>query len=342
MAIQASEIKWYRSRVVNDGPTNGGTMSALEIQDGVKNNVWPDVPQAERNAGSVKYRKSFIKIANDDDLALTAPRLFIETGTPGDDRVVVLAATQTDTQAEASGYTRCYGIGFLDGPILADDASLQVVVEPGNAAEGDAIFQDGDLIRVSDQSSLDAPTGNSEFLRLASSNAVTWNGNLATLTLADGNRPARNYAAGVTKVASVIEGADITTGLSDWQISSPAGSYDRTGFPPALDHIGTLEQTWTLTFTSATQFVCVGNDLGIVGSGAIQTDFSPINPDFAKPYFTLSGGSPPWGGTFASGDTVTFVTHPAALPLWEKRTVPAGANSHSGNQVIVAISGESA
>lgn len=342
MAIQGSEIKWYRSRNVNDGPTNGGTMSALEIPDGVKNNVWPDVPQAERNAGSVKYRKNFIKIANDDDLALIAPRLFIETGTPGDDRVVLLAGTQTDTQAEANAYTRCHGVGILDSPIIADDATLQVMVEPGNDANGDAIFQDGDLIRVSDQTSLDAPTGNSEFLRLAASDAVTWNGNLATLTLADGNRPACNYAAGVTKVASVVEGADIAASLTGWQLSSQAGSYDRTGFPPILDHIGAIEQTWTLTFTSATQFICVGDDLGIVGSGAIQNDFSAINPDFGKPCFTITGGSPPWGGTFASGDTITFVTHPAALPFWEKRTVPAGADSHSGNQVIVAISGESA
>ncbi|MBF0418119.1 MAG: hypothetical protein HQL86_07725 [Magnetococcales bacterium] len=342
MAIQSNEIKWYRSRIINDGPTNGGTMSAQEIPDGVKNNVWPDVPQAERNTGSVKYRKNFIKIANDDDLALIAPRLFIETGTPGEDRVVLLSATQTDTQNEAVTYSRCYGVGILDSPILANDDTLQVVVEPGNGTDGDAIFQDGDLIRISDQTSLDAPTGNSEFLRLAATDAVSWNSQLATLTLAAGSRPVHSYAAGVTKVASVLEGADIAATTHGWLISSQAGSYDRNGFPLILDHIGSIEQTWNLTFTSTTQFLCVGNDLGIVGGGAIQTDFAPLNPDFDKPYFTLTGGSPPWGGTFASGDTVTFATHPAAIPLWEKRTVPPGASSHSGNQVIVAISGESA
>ncbi|MEO5345864.1 MAG: hypothetical protein H7834_05740 [Magnetococcus sp. YQC-9] len=342
MAIQANEIKWYQPRAINDGPTNGGRMSAIEIPDNVKNNVWPDVPQAERTSGSVKYRKSFIKIANDDDLALIAPRLFIETQTPGDDRVVLLAATQNDTQQEAIGYTRCYGTGNLDGDLMAGDATLMVVVEPGNGADGDEIFRNDDLIRVSDQPSLDATQGKSEFLRLTATNAVSWNGNLATLTLADGSRPGFNYLAAETRVASVIEGADIAATTTTLLLSSQAGSYNHTLYPLLLDHLGTIEQIWTLTFTSATQFTCVGDELGIMGSGSIAADFAPVNPDFGRPYFTLTGGLPPWGGTFQSGDTLTWTTHPAALPLWEKRTVPAGANSHSGNKVIVAISGESA
>ncbi|MBF0127570.1 MAG: hypothetical protein HQM02_10215 [Magnetococcales bacterium] len=343
MAIQTSEIKWYQSQSVNDTAGNGGLMSSDEIPDGVKNNVWPDVPQAERSAGSVKYRKTFIKIANDDDLALLTPRVFVETHTPGDDSVVLMAGSQTDTQGDAVGYTRFYGAGDLDGDVLAGDNALEVNVESGNGAGGHEIFRDGDLIRVSDKSSVDALAGNAEFLRLAGSGGVSWNGTLATLTLAGGVTLGSNYPASATRVASVMEPADIEASFSGWQESSVAGTYDEGAHPPLGDHIGTIEQTWTLTFTSGTGFTCAGNTRGTVGSGTLGGgSFAPNNPDFGKPYFTLVNTTPPWGGTWAGGDSITFTTHPASLAVWEKRTVPPGAGSRSGNKVIVAISGESA
>lgn len=342
MAILSSEIKWYKSQIVNDTVGNGGLMSANEIPDGVKNNVWPDVPQAERVVGSTKYRKTFIKIANDDDLALIEPRIFVETHTPGDDTVVLLAGTQTDIQNDVAGYTRFYGAGDLDGDLLAGDGSLDVTVETGNGADGHAIFQNGDLIRISDKTSVDAIDGNAEFLRLAATGGVVWNNNLATLTLASGVTVGFNYFTGSTRVASVLESDDIMARFDGWSESSLSGTYDEVASPLIGDHIGTIEQTWTLTFTNGTNFTCVGNTVGTVGSGSIGGgNFAPNNPDFNKPYFTLSDGSPPWGGTWISGDTVTFTSHPAAIAVWEKRIVPAGANSLSGNKVIVAISGES-
>lgn len=342
MAIQANEIKWYKSSVINDTSGNGSTMSVNEIVDGVKNNVWPDVPQAERVSGSIKYRKTFIKVANDNDLTLITPRIFIETHTPGDDSVVLMPGTQTDTQLQASGYTRFYGAADLDVDASVDDTTLVVNVENGNALGEQEIFKDGDLIRVSDKTSVDAVGGAIEFLRLASSSAVAWNGNQATLTLETGVSLENAYLAADTKVASVIEESDIEASVTNWSESSVAGTYDEVASPLLMDHIGTIEQNWTLTFTSATDFSCSGDTLGIVGSGSIGGGtFAPNNPDFSKPYFTLEDGSPPWGGTWAAADTIIFSSHPASVAIWEKRTVPAGADSFSGNKVIVAITGES-
>ncbi|MBF0453266.1 MAG: hypothetical protein HQL72_00440 [Magnetococcales bacterium] len=342
MAIQTSEIKWYKPALINDTATNGGTLSNSEIPDGVKNNVWPDVPQVERTAGSIKYRKSFIKVANDDDLTLIDPKLFIETQTPGDDSIVLMSGTQTDTQGDADDYTRFYGAGTLDANVAALDTGITVNVEPGNSAAGHAIFQNGDLIRISNQTSIDDPSGNSEFLRLAATGGVSWNGDQATLTLASGVALANSYLSGSTKVASVLEAANIEASVDGWGESSVAGSYDESANPPITDHIGTIEQTWIVTFSDASNFTCSGNTVGNVGSGSIGGgDFSPNNSTFAKPYFTLTDGTPPWGGTWASGDTLTFKTHPAAMAIWEKRTVPAGADSLSGNKVVIAISGES-
>jgi hypothetical protein len=340
MAIQTSEIKLVKPANINDTTANGGRMSATDVADGVKNNVWPDVSQAERTAGSVKYRKLFIKIANDDDLALIDPKIFIETHTPGDDTIVMMAGTQTDTQAEADDYTRFYGTGDLDADVSSGVSSLAVNVESGNSSAGDNVFQNGDLIRVSSQDGVDNPTGETEFLRLDASSGVSWNGDKATLTFDTGVTLANSYTAASTRIASVIEATNIEVTFDGWGESSANGTYDETTNPPVLDAIGSIEQNWTITFTDATNFTCVGDIAGSIGSGSIGGgDFAPNNSDFSKPYFTLADAG--WAGTWANGDTVSFTSHPASSPVWLKRTVPAGANSLSGNKVIPAISGES-
>ena len=139
----------------------------------------------------------------------------------------------------------------------------------------------------------------------------------------------------------MLETADITTSFDSWAESSVSGTYDETINPPTQDHIGTIEQDWTITFTDATNFACIGSVVGSVGSGSIGGgDFTPNNSDFSKPYFTLADAG--WAGTWANGDTVSFSSHPAAIAIWERRTIPAGADSLSGNGAVFALSGESA
>ena len=138
----------------------------------------------------------------------------------------------------------------------------------------------------------------------------------------------------------MIEATNVEVTFDGWGESSASGTYDETTNPPVLDAIGSIEQSWTITFTDATNFTCVGDIVGSIGSGSIGGgDFAPNNTDFSKPYFTLADVG--WAGTWANGDTVSFTSHPASSPVWLKRTVPAGANSLSGNKVIPAISGES-
>ncbi|ABK43851.1 hypothetical protein Mmc1_1340 [Magnetococcus marinus MC-1] len=344
MPIQTSELRFYKSTTVSDTTSNGGRISASEIADGVKNNVWPDVPQGERLAGSTKYRKVFFKVANDADIKLIDPRIYVETATPGDDRILIFPGTQTDTQGALTGSERLYGSGRLDASTSIGVTSIDVNTESAT----DAIFQNGDLIRISDQDHVDDVSGNVEFIRLASSGGVTWNGDKATLTFEAGQSLQSAYASSNTRVASVIEPEDIEATWGSWTGSTVAGTYDGSGptiaptnIIPILDSIGSIEQTWTLTFSDANSFSCVGDMLGSVGSGSLSGgDFAPNNPDFSRPYFTLPVAG--WGGAWSSGETITFKTHPAAVPIWWKRIVPAGANSLSADKVVVAITGESA
>jgi len=332
MSIVQGELKLYKSAVVNDTGSNGGRMSAVEAVDAVKNNVFPDLSVSERTAGLTRWRKLFVKVANAAGLALQNPKIIIETVTPGADHVEIAAGTFEDTQS-GLGTPRLYGGGQLNANVSATATSIDVLVE--DAAAG--LFADGDTIRISDRATVDG-AGNEEFMVIAAS-GVSYLGNVATLTLTSGL--ANGYTASATRVSSVYQPADIVGAVSNWvETAAGSGTYDEVGSPVAVDSIGGVSQAWTLTFSSGTAFSVVGDTLGNVGSGTTAGDFAPNNPDFTAPYFTLLAAG--WAGTWASGDTITFRTDPAAAPIWLKQTVPAGTAALSSDSVIPAIIGESA
>lgn len=331
MPILPTEIKWMRSTTVSDTASNGGRISKNEIPDGVKNNIFPDVPQAERMAGSTKYRKVFIKFANPDNLLAIAPKLFVETHTPAQDTVVIFPGSFTDTQATISGAERLYGAGKLQTAVMAGSTSLEVMTE-GAAFD---IFRSGDTLRISSKSTVSDPAGAEEFVTLAG--APSYSGDLARLSL---SAPLANGFVAGSKVASCYLPGDVEARCSAPVVTSIAGSFNHSDFPLRVDHIGGITQNWLLTFVSASSFNVSGDTTGSIGGGTINADFAPVNSDFARPYFSIDFHA--FAGSFSSGDTIAFTTQPAAIPVWYKRVVPAGAASYSGNQVIVGIDCESA
>lgn len=335
MPILAAELLFYKSAVVSDASTNGGRMSANIITDAVKNNIFPDVPEAERTAGSTKHRKVFLKVANDADLSLLTPRMFIETHTPGDDAVTFFVGTQTDTQTDLTGSERVYGAGQLNADVIATDTVIVAATEDGEGA-GLTIFLAGDTIRISDKTSVTDAGNNEEFHTILT---AVYAGDLCTITL-DGTSLSNGYAAAATKITSIYEPGTVVSTVDTLVVTSAAGTF--SALPTAnflVDNIGGIEQDWTLTFTSGTAFNVSGNTIGSAGTGTISTTTAPNNTDFTKPYWQmLSAG---FGGTFLSGDTITFSTRPANVPLWLKRIVPAGASALGNNNFIIAVDGES-
>lgn len=332
MSIQANEVIWRKATVMNpDSPSNGGRMTATAIANNVKNNLWPDVPHSERVAGSTKNMKVFIHIANDEDRALIRPRVFVETATPGDDAVVIFPGTYTDTQSGIAP-ARVYGAGRLAVSVIGGATAVQVNTE-GAALD---YFKPGDLIRISNKATVDAVAGTVEYATIASG-GVSYSGNTATLTLTGALVNA--YSNADTKVASVYEPADIVGGYENVGGAMGSGLFDPADGGLVVDSIGGVYDEWTITFTSATAFTCAGSATGSVGTGNTSSAFSPANASLSRPYFVLNTDA--WGGSFAAGNTVTFRTIPAALPLWYRRIIPANAGSLSGNLVTVAIDGES-
>jgi hypothetical protein len=165
-------------------------------------------------------------------------------------------------------------------------------------------------------------------------NCFSYSGNVCTVQL--DAFPANAYAASNTYASGCLEQASILATADDWDDSdTTSGTYDQATYPVVIDNIGTVEDTFTIEFTSATAFTCSGTNEGSLGTGAVGTDFVPVNAETGKPYFTIDKDG--WGGTWAIGDTVTFPTHASAMPIWLKEVVPAEAATVQQNLFVLGF-----
>lgn len=339
MAIIDSELQFFKSAVVTDTTSNGSVMSANLIPTNVQQNVFPHVFKAERDAGGTKYRKIFGKVSNDDDDTLFSGYIWLDNPTPGDDWLCLWEGSQTDTQNDITGSETKYGCGILDTDVSAGGSTVIVTVENAALATGnDAIFRDGDLIGITNKPTPDSGTGTMELHTVTGAPSV----NVLDVTLTIVGTLANAYTnAEGTRVFSVLEPGDVELVVGTPVATTVGdGTFDHVSYPVVGDNIGSENDTITLTFTDATNFNASGARLGSLGSGTTGGDFAPNNTDFTKPYFTVPYLG--WTGTWASGDDLEFTLVPAAVPIWEKRVVPAAAASLSGNNAYLVFSGEAA
>lgn len=337
MSISASQLVFRKPEEVSEAASNGGAMTFESIINGVKNNLWNDIFEAERQAGSNKHVKCFLHVNNNDPngnnvgLDFVAPRLFVESRTPGDDMVIIFLGTQSDTDATKPGSPDYYGMGLLDSPVSGGANTITVRVEDWSQG---AIFRDGDKIRISDKTSIIDSGGNEEY-HIIDTGGVSPSGNDITLTLV--GTLANGYAAD-SKVASVIEPGDVQCVVDNFV---NGGSGTITAAAIATDQTGTTEDSWTITFTGASTYNVSGVAAGAdIASGNIGSDLAVTNPDTGSPYFRILASQ--ITGPFANLETVTFTTSPSAIPIWMRRIVPPAAGTLTGNSVILACDGESA
>lgn len=329
MPVLSAEIKVYRSMVASESSANGGLMSDNEAISGVSSNLFPRASATDRANGLTNYRKMFFKVANPDDLPLIAPRVWQDSNTIGQDRVVFMAATQRNTQGSLSGNEPLYGMGLLDTGVLLGATSLVVGVEHGPTV----IFRNGEMIRISNRATPD-DSGDEVWVRINAAPVVV--GDLVTLSI-DTPLPV-GFLSGA-KVSSVLEAANAVSYIDNVVTSTSNGILNS----PLADHlkatnIGSVEQNWTLTFTSNLAFDVVGDTLGLIGSGNVNTGMYPNHSPLGSPYFKILPSL--LVGSWIAGDTVTFSTHPAAIPLFLKHTVPVGTAAIGNNKVDIYVDGE--
>lgn len=338
MTILSSELRIYKSTVITDTGTNGARMSSTEVVSGVSNNLFSNVFTADRVAGLTTYRKCFCKVGNDADESLYYPQIWLDIVTTGDDWVIFFVGTNRDIQSGIAGTEHKYGCAPLHANVSAGAATLDVSVEDSTLVSGNnAIFTVGDKFRITDMDTI-LGTGNEEIHTLTSVTPVS--GTQVTLAFSATTLANSYTTADDTRVMSIYEPSTVECSVDNWvETSASTGIYDESTYPIVTDNIGTVEETWTLTFTSTTEFGVVGDTVGSVGTGDTSTNFAPSNAAFSKPYFTLDKDG--WSLVWDTPDTVVFQTHPAAVPVWQYRVVPAGCGSLSGNKTCIVFGGES-
>jgi len=268
----------------------------------------PVIPPSEQVAGVNHWRKLFVKVADLANTPIIRAKAFLKspsssTGT----RAVFGPGTQRDTLATKAA--RNYATGVLNAAILTGETVLIVDFETGCAA--DFVVQAGDTLFIGD--------GVNEEVNLQVSD-VAWTAEQAQITLVSGI--ANDYLAGAF-VGACLVAYDVITSADNLVKTFSTSTYDETTYPLVLENLSTIEQTVTLTFTDATSFSVISDKISGMPNGSTLTDYAPVNPDFSLPYFRIPALG--WGGSGTVGETMTFQVHPAALALWLKHEVYAGA-----------------
>lgn len=88
MAITTLDLKLRQSERMTDNPDGGGRMSAVEVRDGLLNNVFPDLSDADGIIGNVVLREIFLHVATANTDPYLKPFFFL-TDLPQNDNVSV-------------------------------------------------------------------------------------------------------------------------------------------------------------------------------------------------------------------------------------------------------------
>ena len=326
MAVTSTDLKWRKSNVVSAvAANNGGTMnytSAGAITSNVKNNLFPDVSQVERTAGAVCFRKLFLHVDKVSQDELLNARISLAGVTPAGDFVAFYAGTKNDTEATLD-VSRPYGVGLLSTGAAAGDTSLTFTPENEAWYTSHTPFRVGDLVCVSDGT-------NSDYVVVS---AVTYG---ATVALTVGALP-HAFSSGAV-VASVYSVASTKASYTTPAVTSATGVFNDTANLIVNDR-GTVDDVWTLTFTSSTAFTIAGTVSGTVGVGTVGSGATPTYNGGANTYFQIN--STGFSGTFAAGNTIVFSTFSAAIPIWMQRIVPSGTADISTDSTSLTVAAES-
>ena len=122
---------------------------------------------------------------------------------------------------------------------------------------------------------------------------------------------------------------------SDGSISA---NYNDAIYPIQVTNQGTIQERWAIVFTDATNFRCIGEYSGQIGTGTISTDFFPLNPITNAPYFLIKKEG--WGAGWASGDVLRFNTIAANYPVWVIRTVMPSEPSVISDDFQIMLRGD--
>ena len=160
-----------------------------------------------------------------------------------------------------------------------------------------------------------------------------------------------DYSVGDSYVSAAVEFGTLqarVTNLFDeqtdmgWADSRQGGgataSFNDVAYPIAIDNLGAVEERWKLRFTSSTGYELIGEQRGVVATGSVNADFSPVNPMTGTPYFTVPQEG--WGSGWLTSNVLRFNTTAAAAPVWAIRTVLPDSGDIADDSITVEFRGD--
>lgn len=117
-------------------------------------------------------------------------------------------------------------------------------------------------------------------------------------------------------------------------------SYDFTGHPVEMNNRGAVTERWALKFRNdGVTFDLIGEHLGQIAFGTINSDFSPPNAQADNaPYFTLRALG--WGGGQVPGNVQFIHTQGAEMPLGVIRSTNPGSSAGIDYSAVLEIRGD--
>ena len=117
-----------------------------------------------------------------------------------------------------------------------------------------------------------------------------------------------------------------------------SANYNDALYPFKITNKGAIQERWSIVFTDVTTFRCIGEVSGQIATGAINTDFAPINPTTGLPYFTIKKEG--WGSGWANGNVLRFNTIACMFPVWCIRCVKQSEPSVLSDQFQIMLRGD--
>ena len=130
-----------------------------------------------------------------------------------------------------------------------------------------------------------------------------------------------------------------TNEWSDVLIGSEVlAQFNHAAFPILVDNATAITERWALIFTSDTDFDIIGENVGVIGTGNITTNTSPVNILTGGIYWTINFLS--LGVGWAAGNVIRFNSFGAGAPFWLIQSVSQGDETSNNYTSCVEIRGD--
>lgn len=339
--MNSSDLKTYKVLA-------NGRPSHEELISNAVQNVFPHATSSQLTTGLETAKKIFWGLANIDNLPLLDPEHYHDKPTNSPDDYVVwwLSGMRTldddaTLKTEMAGED-LYGTGLLDADISVDDLTVDISLKNADLMPGERhdIFKDTYYIKICSHTDALATDGEEQTRQITGTPVEITPGELRIRVTVTEAFTAAFTADGTTRVSSLIPLTDVEPTFTEPDTTGATGTVDTGSYPPILDNKGTVEEDWTYDFSDSTHFTCTGDTRGVVGSGDVNTDFSPVNSDVSRNFMTIEAGM--WTGTYTAGDQVTKTTHPAKVPIGQLRVIPPNSGSLANVKCTSVFGGEAA